>query len=383
MSLLNLGSEGPARALVVEDDNAVRRDVIKLLDRNGCRCVPASAAEEARALLETDEFDIVLTNIDLPGGSGLDLLMHISSQYKDVAAIVVTQVNDAKVARAAMDAGAYSYVIKPFDDNEMLIAVSGALMRRKVENDNRNQMMRLEQMVSKRNDEMWAYVGELEKTQRDMRLLQDETIRRLSLAAEFRDDETPRHIERMSRYCALIADRIGFDSDRCELIQTASALHDVGKIGVPDEILLKPGSLDPEEWAIMQRHCEIGHRILTGSNAPVLVLAAEIALSHHERMDGSGYPRRLKGEEIPIEARIAAIADVFDALTSDKVYREAFSFDKAIEIMMDGRGTHFDPQLLDAFLSEKSVVLGIKDRFSDLDQKEAELNPLSALAADL
>ena len=371
------------RALVVEDDDAVRRAVIKLLDRNGCSCVPAGDADEARELLETDDFDIVLTNMDLPSGSGLSLLMHISGEHKGVAAIVVTTVNDAKVARAALDAGAYGYVIKPFDDNEMLIAVSSALMRRKVEFDNRNQLMRLEQMVSKRNDEMWTYVGELEKTQRDMRLLQEETICRLSLAAEFRDDETPRHIERMSRYCALIADRIGFDVDRCQLIQTASALHDVGKIGVPDDILLKPGSLDPDEWAIMQRHCEIGHRILSGSNSPVLMLAADIALTHHERMDGSGYPYGLKGDEIPIEGRIAAIADVFDALTSNKVYRKAYTFDKAIEIMKDGRGTHFDAALLDGFLAEKSVVLGIMDRFSDLDQAEAELNPLSALAADL
>ena len=357
--------------------------MVKLLDRNGCRCAPAATADEARELLASEEFDIVLTNMDMPGGTGLDLLVHISSEYRDVAAIVVTRVNDATVAKAALDAGAYGYVIKPVDDNEMLINVSSALRRRKAETDRRNQMERLEQMVSKRTQEMWNYVAELERAQRDMHLLQEETIRRLSLTAEFRDDETPRHIERMTRYCALIADRIGFDSDRVELIKVASALHDVGKIGVPDHILLKPGSLDSDEWAIMQRHCKIGHRILSGSNSPILLLAADIALMHHERMDGSGYPNNLRGEEIPIEGRIAAIADVFDALTSDKVYRPAVPINKAFDIMIEGRGTQFDPVLLDAFLSEKSVILGIKDRFADLDQTEAEMNPLSALAADL
>jgi putative two-component system response regulator len=295
----------------------------------------------------------------------------------------VTRANDATVASAALDAGAYGYVIKPFDDNEMLINVDSALRRRRVELDNRSQLMRLEEMVRGRTGEMWNYVSELEKAQRDMRLLQEETIHRLSLAAEFRDDETPRHIQRMSRYCGLMADRLGMDADECELIRVASALHDVGKIGVPDHILLKPGSLDPDEWAVMQRHCEIGHRILSGSNSEVLKLAASIALTHHERMDGSGYPHGLAGEAIPIEGRIAAIADVFDALTTNKVYRPAVSMKEAIAVMMEERGRHFDATILDVFLSEKGRVLGIKERFADVDQQEAELNPLSALAAEL
>ena len=367
----------------MEDDDQVRRSIVKLLDRNGYSCSPASTATEAHDLLDDDEFDLVLTNMDMPGGSGLDLLMHVAAEHKDVATIVVTRANDPTVARAALDAGAYGYVIKPFDDNEMLINLASAMRRRRVELDNRAQLGRLEQMVQDRTGEMWNYVADLEKAQRDMRFLQEETIQRLSLAAEFRDDETPRHIQRMSRYCALIADRAGMDADQCELIRIASALHDVGKVGVPDHILMKPGALDADERAVMERHCEIGHRILSGSSAPVLQLAATIALTHHERFDGSGYPHGLQGEAIPVEGRIAAIADVFDAMTTNKVYRPAIPMTEAVDIMTAERGKHFDPTLLDLFLSEKARVLGIKERFAELDQHEAELNPLSALVADL
>lgn len=357
--------------------------MIKLLDRNGYSCVPASVATEALQLLDEESFDLVLTNMDMPGGAGLDLLMHLAAEHADVATVVVTAKDDAKIARAALDAGAYAYVIKPFHENEMLINLASAVRRRRAEIENREHLGRLEQMVRDRTGEMWTYVAELEKAQRDMRFLQEETIQRLSLAAEFRDDETPRHIQRMSHYSALIADRIGMDPDYCEQIRIASALHDVGKIGVPDHILMKPGPLDADERAIMQRHSEIGHRILAGSAAPVLNLAAEIALTHHERVDGGGYPRGSAGEDIPLEGRIAAIADVFDALTTDKVYRPAVSMSKAIGIMKEERGKHFDATLLDAFLAERGRILGIKERFADLDHDDAELNPLSALVADL
>lgn len=249
--------------------------------------------------------------------------------------------------------------------------------------DVRKQLGRLEEMVRARTGEMWTYVADLEKAERDLRLLQEETVQRLSLVAEFRDDETPRHVKRMSHYCAFIADRLGLDPDRCEHIRMASALHDVGKIGVPDHILTKPGPLDDDEWTVMKRHCEIGHRILSGSQSDVLNLAATIALTHHERLDGSGYPNGLVGEDIPLEGRIAAIADVFDALTTNQVYRPAKSITEAVEIMVEGHGRHFDPSLLDLFLSEKGRILGIKERFAEVDQDEAERNPLAALVADL
>lgn len=171
----------------------------------------------------------------------------------------------------------------------------------------------------------------------------------LGRAGRFRDEETAEHVERMSCSCALIAGALDFGVEGCANLRIASALHDIGKIGVPDAVLLKPGRLTLEERAIMERHPEIGHQILTGSGDPVMEIAAEIALTHHERVDGQGYPRALPGNEIPLSGRIAAVADVFDALTHDRVYRPAVDVGDAVRFLEDGRGTHFDPCVLDAF----------------------------------
>ena len=187
----------------------------------------------------------------------------------------------------------------------------------------------------------------------------EETIRRLSRAAEFRDDETGAHIERMSRYCELIAARLGLDPQTCEQLRIASPMHDVGKIGIPDAILRKRGGLDPEERAEMERHVEIGYGILAGSGAELLDLAATIAWTHHEHFDGCGYPRGLEGEAIPLSGRIAAVADVFDALTNERVYHPAYPFEQAVEIMRGQSGTHFDPRVLDAFLAAESEIRAI------------------------
>ncbi len=179
------------------------------------------------------------------------------------------------------------------------------------------------------------------------------------MAAELRDTATGAHIERMSRYCALLAKTIGADEPRAEVIRLASQMHDVGKIGIADSILLKPGPLTPEERTFMQAHTDIGHRILAGSSSELLQLAATIALTHHERCDGAGYPRGLPGDEIPLEGRIAAIADVFDALTSTRVYRDVIVLDEALGIMADERGAQFDAKLLDAFFAVMPQVLEV------------------------
>jgi PAS domain S-box-containing protein len=200
------------------------------------------------------------------------------------------------------------------------------------------------------------------EAQASLRRSHEETIRRLARAAEFRDDETGAHIERMGQYCELIAARLGLEPEFRERLRIASPMHDVGKIGVPDAILLKPGPLDAGERVEMQRHAEIGYGILAGSGAELLDLAATIAWTHHERFDGGGYPRGLKGEEIPLEGRIAAVADVFDALTSDRVYRAAFTRAEALMMMRAERGLHFDPRVLDAFLEAEGEINTIMAR---------------------
>lgn len=351
--------------LVVDDEEAGRRLLAKILDRNGYRCITAANVSEARQRMTEETFALILTDIDMPGGSGLDLVMGVANDHPDVATVLVTGLDDPRVAGTALAMGAYGYIIKPYEINEILINVASALRRRRVEVENRTHRTRLEQMVRDRTQEMVGYISRLEHAEREMKVLQRETIQRLSLAAEFRDDDTPRHVQRVSRYCALIAERLGESSERCELIGEAGAMHDVGKIGIPDTILMKPGKLDDKEWEVMKRHCEIGHRLLSGTSSEILNTAATIALTHHERFDGTGYPQGLKAEDIPVEGRIAAVADVFDALTSNRVYSRAITATDAVALMRRGRGSHFDELVLDVFLGAMGVVLGIKERFAD------------------
>jgi methanogenic corrinoid protein MtbC1 len=199
-------------------------------------------------------------------------------------------------------------------------------------------------------EEVESRTSELKRALSELEIAQAETVQRLSMAVEFRDEDTGAHIERIGRFSVLLAEHIGMDPEFCERLRHAAPLHDVGKVAIPDAILLKPGPLTPEERAIVETHAEEGHRLVRGSSSSILDMAATIALSHQEKWDGTGYPRGLKGEAIPIEGRIVAVADVFDALTSDRVYRKAFSVDEAIGMMLEQRGRHFDPVLLDAFM---------------------------------
>lgn len=225
-------------------------------------------------------------------------------------------------------------------------------------------------------DEIDSRTADLKRALSELEIAQAETVQRLSMAVEFRDEDTGAHIERIGRFSVLLAEHIGMDPDFCERLKHAAPLHDVGKVAIPDAILLKPGPLTPEERAIVETHAEEGHRLVRGSSSSILDMAATIALSHQEKWDGSGYPRGLKGETIPIEGRIVAVADVFDALTSDRVYRKAFSVDEAVQMMREQRGRHFDPVLLDAFME----VLG---RTGPDAREQLRLDPEALVEATL
>jgi putative two-component system response regulator len=354
--------QGVARVLVVDDEAPIRRLLTRLLARHGYECTEAADTLEARSKLDGDEFQLVLTDMNMPGDSGMELIQDVIANHPNTATVMVTGQDDTALANAALELGAYGYVVKPFQGNEILINVFNALRRRTLEIENRRHRQRLEQMVQERTAELWKAVQDLEWARDELQGSRAETVERLSIAAEFRDDETAHHIHRMSRYCALLARSAGADQERSELIRVASIMHDVGKIGIPDHILLKPGKLTPEEFDIMRTHAEIGYRILAGSDSELLKLAAEIALMHHEWFDGRGYPNGLVGEEIPFEGRIGAIADVFDALTTNRVYRKAFNLGEALEIMKQGRGGQFDPRLLDLFFDDISEALRIKEQ---------------------
>ena len=354
------------RILIVDDEETIRQQLGRLLTLYGYACTLAADAQEARRHLAQKHFALMLCDVSMPGESGMDLIKQVLLlEFPFTAAVMVTGVDDPVIAEIALKSGAYGYIIKPYEANEVLINVANALRRRQLEIENQSQLDKLEDMVMERTEALRRKIRQLEKAHEEVRLSREETVQRLALAAEFRDTDTARHLQRMSLYCAVLARRYGLEPDRCELIRIASPMHDIGKIGTPDHILLKPGKFSPEEFEVITRHSEMGRHILDGSKAELLRLAATIAWTHHEKFDGTGYPRKLSGEAIPLEGRIAAVADTFDALTTKRIYKPAFSVDQTLDIMREGRGKHFDPSLLDTFLGAVDEVLVIKDQFSD------------------
>jgi putative two-component system response regulator len=336
--------------LVVDDDDAIRHMIARILARSGYAC--SEAPDPAAALTLADEipFDLVMCDVNMPGGSGLGLVRDLRERHPDIAVLMVSGMDDPKTAALAIDSGAYGYIVKPFESNEILIAADNALRRAQLEIENRVHRKHLELLVAERTSDLTATVERLSQAERALRASQEEAIRRLAHAAEFRDPTTGAHLNRISRTCGLLAEHIGLGSSRAELIRIASPMHDIGKIGVSDEILRKPGKLSADEMDEMRKHPLMGREILAGSDSELLQVGGVIALTHHERWDGGGYPYQLEREAIPIEGRIVALADVFDALTSERPYKVAFEVDHALTLMKDERGRHFDPDLLDAFL---------------------------------
>jgi len=366
----------PVTVLIVDDDDAFRRSTARLLADHGYLAREASSSVEARTALEREpETAAVLCDITMPGQSGMELLRELTADWPDVAVIMTTGTDDPQMAEVAFGSGAFGYLVKPFGTNELLIGITGALRRRQLEVVQRGQVRALEQTIA-RTKILGGVLGGLESGHLAAVEGDEEVTERLSRAVSLRDEETGRHIERMSRYSVVLARAVGFTRMPLEDLRLATALHDVGKIGVPDGILLKPGSLSPDEYAAMQRHAQIGYQLLASSTSDLIRCAADIALMHHEWWDGNGYPRGLRGEEIPEEARIAAIADVFDALTSNRVYRPRFSFDEAIESMRALRGRQFEPRLLDAFFGSMGEIAAIRDAYPDREDDETRIRVL-------
>jgi putative two-component system response regulator len=310
----------------------------------------AADAAEARSLIAWQKFDLLLCDINMPGESGLSLARHISAEYPETATVMVTGEDDAGSAQQALAFGAYGYIVKPVRMTELLVTVTNALLRLELAVSSRRERDRLERELAERAAELRDMLELMEARAGRRGLPEAETMRQLARAVEFRCKETGDHIERVGSASCLIAQRLGLSSDESERIGLASAMHDVGKVAVPDHVLLKPGPLNAEERRQMERHAEIGNEVLQVAGTGLMDLAATIAWTHHERFDGTGYPRGLRGHEIPIEGRIVAVADVFDALTTDRVYRRALPRTEALSMMAAARGSHFDPGVLDSFL---------------------------------
>lgn len=324
-----------------------------------------STTDPSRAveLFRTGRPDLVMLDLHMPVLDGFAVMAALADAIAPddhVPILVLTADVSKETKHRALTSGASDYVTKPLDPIEVLARVRNLLETRSLHQNLRRDRNLLEEKVQQRTKALWDTVNELERAQADLRLAQEETITSLSIAAEFRDDETSRHIERMSRYC-WIAGALDLDDQRRETTRVAAKMHDVGKIGVPDSILLKPTKLTPDEFEIMKGHAQMGYDILRGATSELASTAAVIAWTHHEKIDGSGYPRGLAGDDIPLVGRIAAVADVFDALTTDRVYRRAYSLPDALDIMRDGRDTHFDGDILDLFFDRIDDVLRTKE----------------------
>jgi len=341
--------------LIVEDDAVARAHAARILGPH-YEVDVAVDAHEARGKLIGGMIDLLVCDHYMPGESGLDLVESVLSRDDAIAVVMVTVAHDQGLVDRAFEMGVYGYLIKPYRSGDLLITVSNALRRRRVELQAQVHERQLEQEMITKSLETERVRQLLRHSEASLEKSRLETVHKLSFAVEMRDQVTGHHLSRMGAYCEQICRLLEFPDEVCDSIALAAQMHDIGKIAVPDRILLKAAPLTAEERAQMQTHAEIGRKILQGSESPLLQLAESIAWTHHEKFDGSGYPRGLSGEEIPEEGRIAAVADVFDALTRDRPYRKAMPMADATAVMAEGRGSHFDPRVLDSFMSEKPAA---------------------------
>lgn len=348
------------KILVVDDEDRNRRLMEALLVPLGYEVLLAADGEEALRKVQETPPDVILLDVMMPGISGFDVAKQLkeNEETRIIPIVMVTSLQDVENRIKAIEAGADDFLSKPVDKTELQARVH-SLVQVKAYNDHmRDYQKELEAEVAKRTEELRQAFEKIKTASLD-------TIYRLSRASEYKDEDTGAHIKRMSNYSAAVARQMGLSKDTVETILYAAPMHDVGKIGIPDKILLKPGKLDPEEWEIMKQHAVIGGSILSGSDSGFMKLAEVIALTHHEKWDGSGYPRSLVGKATPLAGRIAAIADVFDALISRRPYKEPFPLDKSFAIIREGRGRHFDPEVVDAFFAVEKEILSIRETFKD------------------
>ena len=369
------GRSEPGVVLIVEDDPVVRGMLGHILSSSGYPCETAGDVDSAEAILRQGDVQLVITDVQLHDQSGIDLLGVIEDVSPDTATIVVTGLDDPSVADLAIESGAYGYLVKPFGPSELLIQIRNAFRRRRLELAARDERSRLENAVEERTAELRGALESLQRAKSQLRLAQEETIKRLATAVEARDHGTAEHIERVSAFARTVSVALGLEASEVEVIAEASVLHDVGKIALGDGILLKPGPLTPEERLEVERHPDEGWRILSGSGLPLLDRAASIARTHHERWDGTGYPCELAGDAIPLEGRIVAVVDVFDALTSDRPYRPALGLDDALDAIRTGAGSHFDPLVVNAFFSSLDEILAVRELAHDRYRPIAEKRP--------
>lgn len=348
---------GPIKILIVDDQSSNIRLMETLLQAEGYQTISASNGREALTLAAVEKPDLILLDIMMPDMDGFEAVKHLKADplSQSIPVIMITALDDQETKLRALEAGAEEFLTKPVVRVDLTMRVRNLLRLKKYGDLLNNQKTIQEELVRVRT-------AELETSYRD-------TVLTLVRAAERKDEETGQHIQRVSLYCKLIATAMGLPIQTCDAIFHASPMHDIGKIGIPDSVLLKVGPLTPEEWEIMKTHCDLGAQILSTGTSPYIRVGAEIALNHHEHWDGTGYPNGLKGTAIPLSARIMQICDVYDALRSHRPYKPCFTHQRSVEIITQGDGRtrpeHFDPVVLALFYQNHSKFNEIFDGNTD------------------
>ena len=361
----------PARILVVDDESLVRSMIGAALERQGYDVQLASSGREALQFLEKNSFDLVLTDILMQDGNGIVLLDRIRGNQPNLPVVMVSAIHDVSVAIDAMRRGAYDYLLKPFEREHLIATVVRALEHRQALQETHTYQQNLEQVVRARTEMLRQAMEDLEHSY-------DITLEALGDALDLKDSETEGHSKRVTAYTIALARAMGISPAEIKVIARGAFLHDIGKMAIPDDILRKPAALNADEQEVMREHCTRGFNILR--KIPFLSGAAEIVFCHQEHYDGSGYPNGLRGGEIPIGARIFAVSDTLDAITSDRPYRKASSFDAARQEILRCSGTQFDPSVVEVFLKIpnelwhelRSEITGQNKRFSTFEMA----NPL-------
>ena len=338
--------------LVVDDLPVVRLSLRHILQHEGFQVVEASSAEVAASIIGGQEVHLVLCDIEMPGGeSGLDLVKRFEDRIPDLAFVMVTAMDDTSLAIDCIQHGAFGYVVKPFQPREIVVQVSGALRRRLLEIEFQDREKVLARKVREQTEEI--------------RSSREEVALRLLSACEYRDFETGSHVRRIGLYAGEMGRLLGWDDEQVDCIRAAAPLHDIGKIGVPDAVLLKPGDLTDQEWVLMRQHTTKGAAILKGSKVSFIQMGARIAACHHEKWDGTGYPNGISGERIPVEARITAIVDVYDALVHKRHYKDPWPEELAMDFMRKRSGSHLDPDLFSLFETHLDRFRAIREANPD------------------
>jgi putative nucleotidyltransferase with HDIG domain len=344
---------GKAQVLIVDDEEAIREVVSTLLESQGYQCAAVGNGRLAVEHLKRTSADLVLSDMLMPEMDGLQLLSWLRSYDPEIPMIMVTAMHDVSTALDSIRCGAYDYILKPFEKDQLFLSARRALEHRRLLLENRNYQRNLEQLVEQRTGELKKALNELEQSY-------DATLEALGGALDLKDSETVGHCKRVTAYTMAMAKAMNLPVESLPQIARAAFLHDIGKMAIPDRILQKPGPLDDEERKVMRTHCDIGYKMLL--RIPFLTQAAEIVLSHQEYYDGTGYPRKLRGEQIPLGARIFAVADAVDAMLSDRPYRKALGVDHARMEVKRCSGTQFDPKVVEVFLSlPESIWLELRE----------------------